>query len=483
MEFAKPSIKTTLLFSYPDDASGMYYTSIRRFVMLTKNGKNPYRTLGRCAFATILCSLLFAASCGDDSSSSSGGESCTKNATKCGEGADANKLYTCTEDATFDKGVDCAANDSHKVCGGDTVKACVCDTQNNYVDINGTCEAKEQCDDEIHKYNPETNKCDCDPEKAVLVKDQCEKRQVCDADGQKYVEASNTCACDDEKYWTEGDDGCVCDEHRVNRGGVCKCDSDNNWHASSDGSCMSCDKIFFNDQCFEVQGTVTFGNYPQATETPEPIEWIVLAHQDNRLLLLSKYVIDVHEFDASHPSENDPDTYLYPTWAESDIRKWLNDVETGFMSDAFSSAEQAMIAEVTNKTSDYMNGESVVNAGGEDSNDKVFLLDISDVQNTDYFENSEALLAYGTAHIVGRACLPKPDNSGCTSKADKNQCTHLSCHAPWWLRSPKFLTTDAGYISYDFDSSSPNDIFDSESVDDINTGVRPALWVSLSSEF
>lgn len=449
--------------------------------MLTKNGKNSYRTLGKCAFAAILCSLLFAASCGGDDSSSSGGESCTKNATKCGEGADANKLYTCTEDATFDKGVDCAANDSHKVCGGDTVKACVCDTQNNYVDINGTCEAKEQCDDEIHKYNPETNKCDCDPEKAVLVKDQCEKRQVCDADGQKYVEASNTCACDEEKHWKEGDDGCVCDdEHRVNRGGVCECDDENHWTEGSDGSCV-CDKIFFNDQCVDVQGTVTFGNYPQATETPDPIEWIVLAHQGNKLLLLSKYVIDARAFDESHPSEDDPETYLYPTWAESDIRKWLNDAETGFMSVAFSSAEQAMIAEVTNKTSDY--GNPTVNEGGEDTTDKVFLLDYEDAKNTDYFKDGEALVAKATAYVVGRACLYKEGTGGCKSNHKLDTCPHLACTAEWSLRSPK-SETEVRLINFYYDAEDPTGIYANEAdVASPNIGIRPALWVSLSSEF
>ena len=44
---------------------------------------------------------------------------------------------------------------------------------------------------------------------------------------------------------------------------------------------------------------MTFGKYPQATETPEPIEWIVLEVapdanniMSGKMLLLSKYVLD-----------------------------------------------------------------------------------------------------------------------------------------------------------------------------------------------
>ena len=39
---------------------------------------------------------------------------------------------------------------------------------------------------------------------------------------------------------------------------------------------VSCDGALFNSQCVHKGDIVTFGSYPQAAETPEPIEWIVL---------------------------------------------------------------------------------------------------------------------------------------------------------------------------------------------------------------
>ena len=56
----------------------------------------------------------------------------------------------------------------------------------------------------------------------------------------------------------------------------------------------TCDGVLFNSQCVHKGDTATFGKYPQATETPEPIEWLVLDIDTSKgqMLLLSKYVLD-----------------------------------------------------------------------------------------------------------------------------------------------------------------------------------------------
>ena len=451
------------------------------------------RVWEKCAFAAILCALLFATGCGDNDKGNTPAPDenvCTKDSTKCGDGADANKLYTCTEAAKYDDGVDCAANNSHKVCGGDDVKSCICDAANGYVenagacvcgkigDIeyierNGSCEIKEICDDQIQIYNETNNDCDCDTTKAVInAQGQCEKIAVCDKDGQLYVANTNSCACDAENHWTTDADGCKCDdEHRVNSGGTCVCDADNNW-IESDGSCIKCD-YRFNGQCTTLQGTVTFGNYPQSSDTPEPIEWIVLDAKDGKLLLLSKYVIDVNVYDKSHKTQSDETVVLYPTWAESDIRSWLNDSsKSGFMSAAFSGEEMKVIEEVTNSTSDYGDID-----GGEDSKDKVFLLDHADAANTDYFKDAGARIAMATAYVVSKeACVSTAGASGCTIETVET-CPHVSCSAEWWLRSPGYRKTTAAVIAAYFNEANPDGIFNWSTVNMGNVGVRPALWV------
>ena len=224
------------------------------------------------------------------------------------------------------------------------------------------------------------------------------------------------------------------------------------------GQCTTCSIASFQGKCVHAGDTVTFGKYPQATHTPEPIEWIVLdvvpkaGGTDGRFLLLSKYVLDAKAYDTSHKDSSE-DIYLYPTWAESDIRKWLNGSE--FLSSAhFTAQELASIVEVTNSTSDY-NG----NDGGVDTRDKVFLLDREDALNGAYFPNDGARQAYATSYAI--------ENGVFVSVI----CANVQYYAFWWLRSPGFVYY-AAYVDYD---GYINEL--GLNVDRTDLGVRPALWV------
>lgn len=72
-----------------------------------------------------------------------------------------------------------------------------------------------------------------------------------------------------------------------------------------------------------------FGRYPKDSDTPEPIEWRVLAAENGRALMLSEYVLDAHIYDVKSS-----------VWKTSELRGWLNIVFSG---KAFSAAEQMMI--------------------------------------------------------------------------------------------------------------------------------------------
>ena len=78
----------------------------------------------------------------------------------------------------------------------------------------------------------------------------------------------------------------------------------------------------------EQRETVFFGSYPYGEDgTEKPIEWIVLAKDGGKTLLLSRYLLDRVPY--NDKSEN-------VSWENCFIRKWLNEE---FISKAFNDEE------------------------------------------------------------------------------------------------------------------------------------------------
>ncbi|MBO4927877.1 MAG: hypothetical protein J5379_06480 [Clostridiales bacterium] len=175
---------------------------------------------------------------------------------------------------------------------------------------------------------------------------------------------------------------------------------------------------------------VTFGTYKD-----EEIQWIVLDKNDDGVLLLSKYVLDGHEIDF----------YRDVTWEECSMRAWLNDE---FLNEAFSSGEQNRIltTRVVNQDNPYTG-----TPGGNDTDDKVFLLSVDEVEK-----------------YVRRI----PDRLGQTTRYAETVTYATITH--WWLRSRGdnifyYCVIDLnGTVSYR-----------DGTVDIGNFGVRPAIWVDL----
>ena len=111
----------------------------------------------------------------------------------------------------------------------------------------------------------------------------------------------------------------------------------------------------------------------------ETIAWTVLAKDENGVLLMADKVLTAHEYNKVIRADN--------TWANSDIRAWLNGE---FMKTAFSPKEQASILEsATSNEDNFIPGTTGV--GGADTTDKVFLPSIGEITdkslgflNTDY---------------------------------------------------------------------------------------------------
>ena len=199
----------------------------------------------------------------------------------------------------------------------------------------------------------------------------------------------------------------------------------------------------------EVGDTVVLGHYEQDNNTSngkEEIEWLVLdVDKENRqALLISKYALDCKPYN---------ETYKNITWEECSLRTWLNGT---FLNAAFSAEEQAGI--VTTKVTADKN-PSYSTDPGNDTNDKVFLLSITEVNQ--YFSNNDA-----------RKCAPTDYAIAQGANTSNSYTAGGRATGWWWLRSPGLYSSSAaGVRSAGSVYSRGSTVLSSRGV------IRPALWV------
>lgn len=225
----------------------------------------------------------------------------------------------------------------------------------------------------------------------------------------------------------------------------------------------------------QVGDVITFGTYEQDGDMEngaEPIEWLVLDRDDDRILVLSRYGLDCQTY---HPRlEN-------VTWQSCALRTWLNDK---FLSTAFSSSEQAMIPTVTITAEDevlYKDGAGYIIDPGEDTQDKVFALSIAEAQiylGNSWFEkgsdNNDYPNAYckATPHAISQG-LWVVDYDGDAAEWAK-EAWDGNCF--WWLRGPAICNLGVANVDY------YGAIYTSYYNGGLTTGaVRPALWICLTA--
>lgn len=200
-----------------------------------------------------------------------------------------------------------------------------------------------------------------------------------------------------------------------------------------------------------VGDNFSFGSYEQDENNgAEPIDWQVLAVEEGRALLISKYSLEVRSYHGD---------FSPITWENSDMRNWLN---SEFLDEAFTSEEQTLILEVTNSNPDNPDWGT---EGGNDTRDRLFLLSIDEQEK--YFENDEARtcrLTYQAAKKSGMTYLLDPENFGQSYG--------------WWLRTPSWLSTHLAEIINSQGSHMPafgNGV-------PLPYGVRPAFWLNLTGK-
>jgi len=161
----------------------------------------------------------------------------------------------------------------------------------------------------------------------------------------------------------------------------------------------------------KVGDYVAFGAYEQdnnAANGKEEVEWLVLAKENNRVLLLSRYALDCKPYNTK---------YTPVTWETCSLRTWLNG---SFLNDAFTVAEQALIPTVT--VSADKNPEYNTNPGNS-TQDRVFLLSKQEAE-TYFTTQKERMCAPTDAAIAWGAYV---------SEEYKTTDGRPACF--WWLRT------------------------------------------------
>ena len=208
-----------------------------------------------------------------------------------------------------------------------------------------------------------------------------------------------------------------------------------------------------------TETVVTFGNYYQSNATTkEPIQWRVLEIDsvNRKKLLLSEYVLDAKPYHASNSNI---------TWKDSTLRTWLNN---DFLNTAFSETEHAKIQTT------HLYGT----AGGNATDDKVFLLGLSDVYGEDshysagnwYFNNNNDRKAMATWYAVNNGVYAYNDDTS-EERCYRTNYKINKCSTSWWIRSPGYSARAEFVQSDGYVPSGGYYVYSG------NIGIRPALWV------
>ncbi len=207
----------------------------------------------------------------------------------------------------------------------------------------------------------------------------------------------------------------------------------------------------------------------------EPIEWRVL--DPNTGMVMSETILDSQAYNNYILSSGTDEygytaywgdaskTYYANNYAESSIRKWLNN---DFYNTAFSAEQKNSISTTHLDNSAYSSSYSAYDS--EDTYDKIYLLSYNDAKNSSYGFSSNA----GDYDTARRA--QGSDYAKCQGLRVSTSSSY-SGNSYWRLRSAGskcshtcIVSYDGNAYNYDFDNASGSDL-----------GVRPAFNFNLKS--
>ena len=228
---------------------------------------------------------------------------------------------------------------------------------------------------------------------------------------------------------------------------------------------------------------VSFGSYEQdnnRSDGSEPIVWEVLDVEGDTALLISRYVLDCIPYN---------ETNKKVTWETCTLRRWLN---SDFYNEAFSGEDRSRIAVSHLKNE---NNQKSGTKGGNDTDDMVFCLSVSEVMKYYKFNNwyDKDQMGYCQDLLAGYTrYAQEADNGslwiytfddGYMQEAGSWEHGGSLAYTPavigrsvaaWWLRSPGLRSNEACYVGGHGDAGASCD----REVDNDDFGVRPAIRVS-----
>ncbi len=195
----------------------------------------------------------------------------------------------------------------------------------------------------------------------------------------------------------------------------------------------------------QVGGSVIFGAYEQDNDLAngkEDIEWLVLAREPDRALLISRRALDCQRYSLTESSVS---------WTTCNIRLWLNRT---FLFEAFSPEEQERMLDTVIPTAQRQDMQQF-----EDAVDKLFALDQSEIYK--YFPTEESRKCAATPYAVAQ---------GASTSASHQVDGENACW--WWMRYQGISNFVAPSINPD------GSIYHLDQyLDEAYNAVRPALWI------
>lgn len=199
-----------------------------------------------------------------------------------------------------------------------------------------------------------------------------------------------------------------------------------------------------------IGSPMTFGGF----------NWRILDVKNNMALIITENIIEQRSYH---------NAYINITWAECSLREYLN----GEFYNSFNEKDRSRIIPVLIKNLDNQWHGS---KGGEDTEDKIFLLSIEEVA-CQYFGDSSSKL-YN----------PKKNQRYWLERKDENNSKRVARLTSdkggiwwWWLRSPGRFNVRAAYIHGNGNIGiQGNNVLKGNPSDGWCTGgVRPALWIKI----
>ena len=197
----------------------------------------------------------------------------------------------------------------------------------------------------------------------------------------------------------------------------------------------------------QVGGAVFFGAYEQdndLSDGKEDIEWLVLAREPDRALLISRYALDCQRYSLTSDSVS---------WTTCNVRLWLNGT---FLHEAFSEEEQARMLDTVIPTAQRQDMREL-----QDAVDKLFALDQSEVYK--YFPTEESRKCAATPYAVAQGA----PTTGSHLVDGENACW-------WWMRYQGVSNFVAPSINPD------GSIYHLDQyLDEAYNAVRPSVWIRI----